>query len=74
MIRPTNIYGCNGRARPTAETSHVAQVGWRQYDENKVPVRVPVYGRVQHSFTTECQYDHSKTDAKCCGCGHRRLV
>jgi hypothetical protein len=71
MIRPTNIYGCNGRERPTPDTKHVAQFGWRQFDEGGKPVLKPVYQNVFHNLTTECQYSASENDPKCRGCGHR---
>jgi len=73
MKRPTNIYACNGRPRPTEATTHVAQSGWRQYEEGGKPVKVPVFETIPHRLSTDCRYDASQNDPKCQGCGHRNV-
>lgn len=65
-----HLAGCHNRPRPTAETSYVAQAGWREYEERGEPVRVPVLVRIKHAMSTSCQYDKSATDSACGGCVH----
>ncbi len=64
MIRP----GCHNKPGPTAETTHIAQDGWRTYEERGAIVRVPVYAGIKHVMSTTCQYDVKDSDPGCAGC------
>ncbi len=64
MTRP----GCHNKPRPTPETTHIAQDGWREYTERGIPVRVPVLVEVKHRMSTECMYDVRTTNPGCAGC------
>lgn len=67
------LAGCNGKPRPHADATYVAQVGWDYHVEHGALARKPVLIGIKASFgTTACQNDRSATEACCTGCEHRR--
>lgn len=71
----TRRNGCWNLPRPTADTSYVAQAGWqdRHSWELNRPKREPVYVKVRHAMTTDCQYTKTTPDKACEGCCHQVL-
>lgn len=66
------LAGCNGKPRPRADATYIAQVGWEYHVEHGALARKPVLVGIKTSFTTACQNDRSATEACCTGCQHRR--
>jgi hypothetical protein len=64
------MYWCNGKPRPTSETSYLAQDGW--FVDEWGMTRKPKIIRIKHVMSTECNYDQSASDARCEGCEQRR--
>ena len=64
--------GCNGKPRPRADATYMAQAGWLEVRDNLGrPGRVPVMVDIKATFgTTACQFDRSATDSICTGCPH----
>ena len=64
-----SIYSCHNKPRPTADSSYIAQSGWKVWQKKRVPVQVVI----KSAFgTLECQYtkDHAG-DTECAGCEHK---
>ena len=62
------VYGCSNKDRATKDTEY--KVMSRQYWGKryaKLEISIP------YSFTTDCQYDKSATDVKCCDCKWKKI-
>lgn len=71
MTAASPVYGCHNRPRPTAETSYVAQAGFKIVrDGFDAPWRVPALVTIKHTLSTNCRYDLSAADQRCAGCAH----
>jgi hypothetical protein len=69
-----SAYGCHGKPRPSAQSQHLAQSGysdgWRP--EFAAVSRTPIWVKVPHVMTTDCQYTKMHaSDPECSGCVHR---